>query len=39
MVTVTGTVTNVGDRPVRDVMVRLEHAAAVSVVDWVSAPA
>jgi Family of unknown function (DUF6049) len=29
-VTVTGTVTNVGDRPVRDVMVRLEHAAAVS---------
>jgi hypothetical protein len=30
MVTVTGTVTNVGDRPVRDVMVRLEHAAAVS---------
>jgi Family of unknown function (DUF6049) len=30
MVTVAGTVTNVGDRPVRDVMVRLEHAAAVS---------
>ncbi|MBB5168131.1 DUF6049 family protein [Mycobacterium sp. AZCC_0083] len=30
MVTVTGTVTNVGDRPVRDVMVRLEHAAAVT---------
>jgi hypothetical protein len=30
IVTVTGTVTNVGDRPVRDVMVRLEHAAAVS---------
>jgi hypothetical protein len=30
MITVTGTVTNVGDRPVRDVMVRLEHAAAVS---------
>jgi hypothetical protein len=29
VVTVTGTVTNVGDRPVRDVMVRLEHAAAV----------
>ena len=27
VVTVTGTVTNVGDRPVRDVMVRLEHAA------------
>ncbi len=30
VVTVTGTVTNVGDRPVRDVMVRLEHAAAVN---------
>ena len=30
VVTVAGTVTNVGDRPVRDVMVRLEHAAAVS---------
>ncbi|WP_319452913.1 MULTISPECIES: DUF6049 family protein [unclassified Mycobacterium] len=30
VVTVVGTVTNVGDRPVRDVMVRLEHAAAVS---------
>ncbi|KAA0079759.1 hypothetical protein CIW52_26875 [Mycolicibacterium sp. P9-64] len=30
MVTVTGTVANIGDRPVRDVMVRLEHAAAVS---------
>ncbi|HKV21983.1 MAG TPA: DUF6049 family protein [Mycobacterium sp.] len=29
VVTVTGTVQNVGDRPVRDVMVRLEHAAAV----------
>ena len=29
VVTVTGTVTNVGDRPVRDVMVRLEHAAEV----------
>ena len=29
VVTVVGTVTNVGDRPVRDVMVRLEHAAAV----------
>jgi hypothetical protein len=29
-VTVAGTVTNVGDRPVRDVMIRLEHAAAVS---------
>ncbi|BBZ46599.1 hypothetical protein MPRM_38800 [Mycobacterium parmense] len=27
---VTGTVTNIGDRPVRDVMVRLEHAAAVT---------
>ena len=27
VVTVTGTVTNIGDRPVRDVMVRLEHAA------------
>jgi hypothetical protein len=30
VVTVTGMVTNVGDRPVRDVMVRLEHAGAVS---------
>ena len=30
MVTVTGTVQNVGDRPVRDVMVRLEDAAAVT---------
>ena len=30
VVTVTGTVTNVGDRPVHDVMVRLEHAAAVT---------
>ena len=30
VVSVTGTVTNVGDRPVRDVMVRLEHAAAVT---------
>ena len=29
VVTVAGTVLNVGDRPVRDVMVRLEHAAAV----------
>ena len=29
MVTVSGTLTNVGDRPVHDVMVRLEHAAAV----------
>jgi hypothetical protein len=29
VVTVGGRVTNVGDRPVRDVMVRLEHAAAV----------
>ncbi len=29
-VTVTGTVTNVGDRPVRDVVARLEHAAAVT---------
>ncbi|OBI79343.1 hypothetical protein [Mycobacterium sp. E740] len=28
-VTVTGVVRNVGDRPVRDVVVRLEHAAAV----------
>jgi hypothetical protein len=28
-VTVTGTVANVGDRPVHDVMVRLEHAPAV----------
>jgi hypothetical protein len=30
LLTVTGTVTNVGDRPVRDVIVRLEHAPAVS---------
>ena len=30
MVTVTGTVANIGDRPVRDVMIRLEHAPAVS---------
>ena len=30
VVTVTGTVSNVGDRPVRDIMVRLEHAAAVN---------
>jgi hypothetical protein len=30
VVTVTGIVSNVGDRPVRDVVVRLEHAAAVS---------
>ncbi|MBV9351661.1 MAG: hypothetical protein JOZ23_09015, partial [Mycobacterium sp.] len=30
VVTVNGMVTNVGDRPVRDVMVRLEHAAAVT---------
>ena len=29
VVTVTGTVQNVGDRPVRDVMVRLEDTAAV----------
>ncbi len=29
-VTVTGTVTNVGDRPVRDVVARLEHAAEVT---------
>ncbi len=29
IVTVTGTVTNIGDRTVRDVMVRLEHATAV----------
>jgi len=29
-VTVSGTIVNVGDRPVRDVMVRLEHAAAVT---------
>ena len=29
VVTVAGTVTNVGDRPVRDVRIRLEHAAAV----------
>ena len=30
VVTVSGTVTNVGDRPVRDVVVRLEHAPAVA---------
>ena len=30
VVTVTGPILNVGDRPVRDVMVRLEHAAAVT---------
>jgi hypothetical protein len=30
VVTVKGTVTNIGDRPVHDVMVRLEHAAAVT---------
>ena len=30
IVTVSGTVTNVGDRPVRDVVVRLEHAPAVT---------
>ncbi len=30
VVTVSGVVTNIGDRPVRDVMVRLEHAAAVA---------
>jgi hypothetical protein len=30
VVTVTGMISNVGDRPVRDVMVRLEHAAAVN---------
>jgi hypothetical protein len=29
-VTVTGTVTNVGDRPVRDIVIRLEHAAEVT---------
>ncbi|BAX95076.1 hypothetical protein [Mycobacterium shigaense] len=29
-VTVSGMVTNIGDRPVRDVMVRLEHATAVT---------
>jgi hypothetical protein len=29
-VTVSGSIVNVGDRPVRDVMVRLEHAAAVT---------
>jgi hypothetical protein len=33
VVTVSGTVTNVGDRPVRDIMVRLEHAAAVTSSD------
>ncbi|MHA7648791.1 hypothetical protein ACX9NE_00480 [Mycobacterium sp. ML4] len=30
VVTVSGMVTNIGDRPVRDVMVRLEHAASVT---------
>ncbi|HET7666374.1 MAG TPA: DUF6049 family protein [Mycobacterium sp.] len=30
VVTVSGAIVNVGDRPVRDVMVRLEHAAAVA---------
>src|SRR3984885_7635733 len=30
VVTVTGTVANIGDRPVREVMTRLEHAPAVS---------
>ncbi|OBF57277.1 hypothetical protein A5756_09900 [Mycobacterium sp. 852002-53434_SCH5985345] len=30
IVTVSGMVTNIGDRPVRDVMVRLEHAGAVT---------
>lgn len=30
VVTVTGTVINVGDRPVRDVMIRLEHATALA---------
>src|SRR6202035_1392861 len=30
VVTVSGTVANIGDRPVRDVMVRLEHAPAVT---------
>lgn len=30
VVTVSGMVTNVGDRPVSDVMVRLEHAAAIT---------
>ena len=30
MVTITATVTNVGDRPVRDVVARLEHGAAVT---------
>jgi hypothetical protein len=30
IVAVTGSILNVGDRPVRDVMVRLEHAAAVT---------
>ena len=30
VVTVSGMVTNVGDRPVRDVMVRLEHAGAIT---------
>ncbi|WP_428339812.1 hypothetical protein [Mycobacterium sp.] len=31
VVTVAGTVTNIGDRPVHDVMLRLEHAASVPV--------
>ena len=32
VVTVSGTVANVGDRPVRDIVARLEHAAAVDLV-------
>ncbi|KAA1249425.1 hypothetical protein F0Q45_15150, partial [Mycobacterium simiae] len=30
VITVSGMVTNIGDRPVRDVMVRLEHASAIT---------
>src|SRR6185503_18958917 len=33
-VTVSGVVRNIGDRPVRDVMVRLEHAPAVDSSAW-----
>ena len=38
MVTVTGTIRNVGDRPVRDVVVRLEHAGRRDVVERGCAP-
>jgi hypothetical protein len=38
IVTVTGSIRNVGDRSVRDVMVRLEHAAAVTSSAPISSP-